>query len=98
MLLISCRANLSDPSNVVIDVDYRIPAPVIKGEYKAQGKIAGFPIGGKGVYNISMRKDYPSCGGNMTRGQCHLRGIAAGSTVTRTDWHCENGLCHSDFF
>jgi hypothetical protein len=58
-LLISCRANLSDPSNLVIDVDIRIPAVVIKGEYKAQGKIVNFPISGKGVYNISMRKDYP---------------------------------------
>jgi hypothetical protein len=57
MLLTSCRANLSDPTNLVIDVDFRIPAVVVKGEYKAQGKIVGFPISGKGVYNISMRKD-----------------------------------------
>jgi hypothetical protein len=54
--LVCCRANLSDPSNLVIDVDFRIPAAVVKGEYKAQGKVAGFPIAGKGVYNISMSK------------------------------------------
>jgi hypothetical protein len=52
----SCRTNLSDPSNLVIDVDFRIPAMVVKGEYKSQGKVVGFPINGKGVYNISMRK------------------------------------------
>jgi hypothetical protein len=56
----SCRTNLSDPSNLVIDVDFRIPAITIKGEYKAEGKVAGFPISGKGVYNISTRKDCPS--------------------------------------
>jgi hypothetical protein len=55
--LIFCRANLSDPSNLVIDVDYRLPTAFVEGEYKAHGKIVGFPIGGKGVYNISMRKD-----------------------------------------
>jgi hypothetical protein len=54
--LVSCRANLSDPSNLVIDVDIRIPAVVVKGEYKAQGKVAGFTMAGKGVYNISMSK------------------------------------------
>jgi hypothetical protein len=29
----------------------------IEGEYKAQGKIIHFTLGGKGVYNISMSKD-----------------------------------------
>jgi hypothetical protein len=32
---------------------------LVKGEYKAEGKIAVFPISGNGVYNISMRKDGP---------------------------------------
>jgi hypothetical protein len=52
-----CRANLSDPSAVVIDVDFLLPFGFVEGEYKADGKFAIFPVGGKGVYNISLSKD-----------------------------------------
>ena len=51
-----CRANLNDPSNLLIEVDLRFPSVFVEGEYKAQGRIVAFPLGGKGVYNISMRK------------------------------------------
>lgn len=51
-----CRANINDPSNLLIEVDFRFPSVFIEGEYKAQGKIVGFPLGGKGVYNISLSK------------------------------------------
>ena len=51
-----CRANFNDPSNMLIEVDFRLPSVFVEGEYKAQGKIVGFPLGGKGVYNISMSK------------------------------------------
>jgi hypothetical protein len=60
--LIFCRANLSDPSNLVIEVDFRLPTVFIEGDYKAQGKIAGLPLGGKGVYNMTMRKDVSRVG------------------------------------
>jgi hypothetical protein len=62
-----CRANLSDPSNLVIEVDFRLPTVFIEGEYKAQGKIAGLPIGRKGVYNMTMRKDASRVGVSFTR-------------------------------
>ena len=51
-----CRSNFVDPSNLLIEVDLRFPSLFVEGEYKAQGKIVGFPLGGKGVYNISMSK------------------------------------------
>jgi len=41
---------------MLIEVDFRLPSVFVEGEYKAQGKIVGFPLGGKGVYNISMSK------------------------------------------
>ncbi|KAJ9577441.1 hypothetical protein L9F63_005942 [Diploptera punctata] len=48
------RANLTDPDNLEFQVDFYIPHVFVEGEYKADGKIVTFPIGGKGIYNISM--------------------------------------------
>lgn len=52
--ILDFRANLSDPSNLLIEVDFRLPSVFVEGQYKAQGKIVYFPVGGKGVYNISL--------------------------------------------
>jgi hypothetical protein len=40
----------------LIEVDMRFPSIFVEGEYKAQGRIVGLSLGGKGVYNISMSK------------------------------------------
>ncbi|XP_021924751.1 protein takeout-like [Zootermopsis nevadensis] len=60
--ILDFRANLSDSSNLVFDIDYRLPTALAEGEYKAQGKIVGFTFGGKGVYNISMSDVTATCG------------------------------------
>ncbi|XP_069682343.1 protein takeout-like [Periplaneta americana] len=52
--VLDIRTNLSDPSNMAIDVDFRMPSVFIEGQYKAEGKIVAFPISGKGVFNNSL--------------------------------------------
>lgn len=37
-----------------LDIDYEIPKVLIEGDYKAEGTIGAFRIGGKGQFNISM--------------------------------------------
>jgi hypothetical protein len=59
--ILGFRSNFVDPSNLLIEVDLRFPSLFVEGEYKAQGKIVGFPLGGKGVYNISMSDVSATC-------------------------------------
>ncbi|XP_075235653.1 protein takeout-like isoform X2 [Lycorma delicatula] len=51
--IIDVRSKTDDPNFFGMEIDFYVPRVVTNGIYKMDGRIAKFPINGKGIYNIT---------------------------------------------